>query len=570
MRHTSHILLVLLVLGSCEHALSGCLYTDSVWASLKKSRQRELLEEADIAHMTARCFPAYFARVIESHRLATDTTESPIHSLREFCAARNGFDRYLLGVVAGMSLPGVRTRDVLDLWERYNGRMRGALAKLEDRGDFRAADSLYEAFHQLGVLDFHDLLKWAQARGVLRDYVGASGILCVAARQNPRLAEVARSRFLEQLKEADDSALRRASLNAYENCAIGLPGSDTLAECTWLSRAYGHFSLYDDEVRVIVDYRNSLPDAAQRLLALARRRFSRRLYADAIAPARAAWELSGNRDLTRESVVILSHSYAQVGPRDSALIWVQEADLNSDRSLSSAVALYQEAGLLRKADSLIRRMHITFARDTLTIRQEIFSGKPAGAQEHANALIQGTTVTGLRREARLWQIRLAVFGGDIEATARAIDSLVFAAGWAHAHEVLGYRLAMELLQSYPQAFAQWGRIRCAAFTGRFLEVETGLHADRWPANVGAFLAEALVEALMHAGLFEQAYAVLAEVRSDSLTPRLLFYKARIEFAGGRLDSARKLLETIVLDKSGGVFTRKARMYLLGLEEAATM
>ena len=185
---------------------------------------------------------------------------------------------------------------------------------------------------------------------------------------------------------------------------------DTLGFKQWISGTYDRFGLYDEEVDVLVSLDSKNYPSARELLETARQRFSQRLFSYVIRPAKQAFARSATASQKALCALLLYQSYAQTEKNDSAAMWLAGVPLAQEPYKAEAVAFFQRSRYLGKADSLIKTLSPSFMRDTLTIRQMLFSGDLRGAADAAERTFQtwgGDKGDG--NEALLWRIRTLIF-----------------------------------------------------------------------------------------------------------------------------------------------------------------
>ena len=239
----------------------------------------------------------------------------------------------------------------------------------------------------------------------------------------------------------------------------------------------------------------------------------------------------------------------------------------------NAVVLYQEAGLFGKANDIITTLKTSVSRDTLTIRQLLFEGKI----ENARSFIIKCSKAGHWQSARLdnflWKIRTGVFSGilnDAGVYIDSINSIGIPPSWHYAKEILIYRMALQRLGVNQPAFAYWGQLRYFAFIKKPQNMIDGFNKDKWSLNIREYFAASLVEALIANKLYEKAHYVLGLVPELHESQQINYFRALVSFKLGYLEKAKNLFENIILTDPDGVFSHKARIYLLKVNEPQSM
>jgi hypothetical protein len=255
----------------------------------------------------------------------------------------------------------------------------------------------------------------------------------------------------------------------------------------------------------------------------------------------------------------------ETGQPDSAVAWFPRASIKDMRIIGRAVTMYQSAGLLTRADSLINLMGSSVARDTLMIRQMIFKGKP----DEARSLAAGNTIkkhwAGVRSERWLWMTRVNVFNGELAAAAACIDSAGFDADWHAAREMLEHRYASAVFMSAPELFGAWGKMMLAAYQGHPETIADTIASLNPEKSVREYMLAALARALLDAGMYDRCTQVISGKSGTEPSYRLILLCAEACIMQGKNEEAVRMLENIVLECPDDIFSDKARMYLLGLD-----
>ncbi len=451
--------------------------------------------------------------------------------------------------------PGL-PRGVLSLWEKKNGAIRPAIAGEEARGGFARADSLFEAFDRGTILSAADLMQWAHFREIVYGYGPPAVLYGRALGADPGKADLVYWKLSVWLENAPPDSLAFA-LRIFEKSALRVPKLDTIGLLDRLAELYGRHGRYDAEAEVLLSVPETRSHFSKLLCDVAGRLVSRRLYANAIAPAVAAYACGENQVKTA-AAGIACRAYEGLQMPDSALVWLSRAGSSAESRIET-ITLYQETGKLAQTAALIQGLPPTFARDTLGLRQRLFEGDTAGAAE---AVGKGVAWAQRPDETMLWSARTLLFRGDIDRLSRLWDSTSPDPSWKSAQEILRDRLIVHQLGSSNNELAAWSRIEYNLFIGRPEIAEDQL--SRVQGEGGIPLLLRIVEDQLGRGRNATAEALFEKEGDTVDSPEYLYLRAetllRIGAEGNR-ERAQSLLRRIIRNYPGDVFSEKARVLL---------
>jgi hypothetical protein len=293
---------------------------------------------------------------------------------------------------------------------------------------------------------------------------------------------------------------------------------------------------------------------------LAGRHFSSRRFDQAVKAARIAYDKSAAVEFKSFYAAILYQSYDRLGKRDSALIWLNKASLASPAQRVQAAALYQNAGLFEKADSLMRTLPQTADRDTLELRSLLFAGKTDSAAAAAGRIANGHHLA--KHEMTFWMLRISLYKKDIERTGSLLDSLSFDPGWVYAPEALLYQYYYERLKDDQAAFEDWAGIEYALYRNQTDKAASLIASERYAPRAAQILIFRAATALVAQGQLSQANRLLAFIKPDQAIPEQMYLCAEVLLKQGEIKPARTLLEQIILAHPRDIFSSRARMLLL--------
>jgi hypothetical protein len=151
-----------------------------------------------------------------------------------------------------------------------------------------------------------------------------------------------------------------------------------------------------------------------------------------------------------------------------------------------------------------------------------------------------------------------------------LDSATIAPSHPHAREILHYRYAVKLLGPDPAAFSFWGKVEHARYTDEVARVAATLDLSPFSAKVRGFFAALLARELLARRLPEPVPGVLDQVPDEEQTPRLRYFRAEALVALGQIERARTILEQLIVDSPGDIYSSKARIYLMHMSRETGM
>jgi hypothetical protein len=434
-------------------------------------------------------------------------------------------------------------------------RVRG-LAGLE-QGNLAEADSLLSLADSAGGLDALDYLAWMSAKAALARYYDAGVLCCKAGAREPGLAAMACTRFFEIIKDKPVET-RRLALTAYRQCALARDRCDTLRIKQWLSRAYGSYSMFTEETDLLRDLDTPHFPSGREFLNVARERFGMGFVAEAVVPAMEAFRRCPAAAEKSLAATIVYQCYLRIGKSADAALWLPRTELSDPRFRAQAVGFLQRAGLLDRADSLAAGLPPSVSRDTLAVRQALFTGNLMRAADLSAA------IRGDRDAAAIWKIRTSVFSGRADTLEGWIDTLTVRPGWEYGREILAYRYKLELLKDSPEACGDFGAAEYALWLGQPKRAATTPLAAFAPM-ARQMLACDVVAALLEKNLADDAAKTVSQIPPDQSGPELTFYRGDILIRQGSIAEGSKVLEQLMLSHPGDVFAIKAKLILAHLE-----
>jgi len=596
------LLMATLCIGAMSTAIAQTPSTTCAdapnWTELTGSQRKDAINQTfkQRDHLSDECFSAMVSSIYSADRKLLADSFGVIFSSR---AAKGSFSQELLfslfknnRLVSDKNIWG----KIIDAWSSASVQpVYAVLAANSEGGKLPAADTLYSALDAAGRLDAHELLRFGRVKCLLGNYRAAALIYCRVIAEDKRL-ELAAFTPMGQLFADADSAVMAAALGDFERCAFSLPSADTALFRDKLAEMYNRGGLFEKEIALLSAFDIQSAPSGRKLADAARGHFTRRRYRYAAAGAAAAYARLEEKDQRTGIAFVAYQSYMQLGARDSALVWLRRAEAvgNKDARIQ-AVALNQETGHLDEAAALIDSLPASLSKDTLLVRQRLFSGE-AGKALNLIVASKSTSWVMSPRDRMLWRGRCMVFGGQVYEAAPVLDSIKFMASWHGSQEILRYRYWIQKLEDDQGALESWGKLEYLIYTGDLTAAYQYLQKTRLSGESGEMLAVRLARALSASARFQEALETLELVDKgntsgvsggvdyginlnlgdkggkggkdgkdgkgkDVRTPEYLYFKAEMLKESGRHDDARVVANKILVDYPADIFAQKARILL---------
>jgi hypothetical protein len=207
-------------------------------------------------------------------------------------------------------------------------------------------------------------------------------------------------------------------------------------------------------------------------------------------------------------------------------------------------------------------------RDTLSIRQSLFGRDVKAAADRALRVFVGAAPGDERSGAMLWRIRTLVFSGNLGAARELLDSIDFSASMKDADEILADKYAVFALQSDPSAWGEFAEAAFAAWAGFSDMALASLMPSRFdnvsPRGKQLILSYGL-KTLIADKVYLQARKAVERLSREELSAENRYYYGDALVHSGEIEQGRRVFEELVLKFPADVFSGKARMALLALE-----
>jgi hypothetical protein len=429
-----------------------------------------------------------------------------------------------------------------------------------NKGSLAEGDSLLSVADSTGALSAVDCLRWLETKAVLSKYGDAARLCCKITAREPRLSAMACGRFMQMIEE-QSAAVKREALAVYRQCALSGPGCDTLRVKQWLSHAYATFALFVQQDSILVQLDTRKYPSAQDFLEAAQERFSQGFVADAVFPAKKAYNRLDNTAEKSLAATMVFQWYRSVLKPDSASFWLSRASLSDERFKVAAVAFLQSAGMLDRADSLMATLRSSVSRDTLMLRRMLFAGEAKGAYAKAGSLVLSHDA------AVVWKMRTALFCGNGADLYGWIDTVSFSPASEWGEEIMSYRYRLEVIASasVPQAMRDFCALSYALWCGK-PDKAAAIRLTAYPREVRDLLVCDIVKAFIQEKRFGEAGKTAAASGPDSAGPELRYYYADALIQQGYLDEGAAMLEQLLLANPNDVFSGRSRILLESLKK----
>jgi len=549
-----------LIAAGAAAAAAPCAFDDAAWNAARPAERKALLLDPPLQQVSDSCVISYVRRMGAYNDFLNDSAPNVILKSR-----LTAWKRWNLPFLASLSRAlksegaGVWAA-VCGAWEQANGPMRPGADRLFDKGRFDEADILFTVFERAGKLDPYDYVRWSECKVILGDYEPAAQLLCAALTDGPRLSAFVQGQLQRVLRDAEPAQARRA-LSAFYACALNVSGTDTLALVQWLVRTASLHGFTGEQLHA-VNASGLAPEIRGRLLLeIASRQFSLRRFDDVRGAASAAWTMLPDGADRRFCASMLSQACVETGRSDSALVWLDRSGRSgADARILSAV-LYQDAGLLIKADSVVRSLPPGRGRDTLEVRQALLQGDTGSAWRVAAGLRDKREWQTNRLEAGLWLMRTALFARKGDRLQDILDSVTFVPSWNHAAELLKYRYRFERLKNDPQALDAWGAVEYALYTGDREKARAMIDTGGIGRDAAQLLIVLLAREHLSHGEPAQAVGLIRRLEPQTAGAEETYYCGEGLFMLGEFGEARKVLEQVIMLFPDSIYSSRARVLI---------
>jgi hypothetical protein len=435
----------------------------------------------------------------------------------------------------------------------YKYSVRNDAIQNFETGNITVADSLFNIADSLDMLNANDISKWVQIKFLLKEYKDIANICCKALTKEPDIEYYINNNLYENLKD-QPVEIKKLILSSYEICIFNRKKCDTIKTFLWLYNTYGSFAMFDEQTNIIKTYEKKIPHVAEYYLSMAKTRFLNGFIEKAIIPAIEAFtktdSLSEQKSL---AAMIVYECYKILGKNNDALFWLSKASFNDIKSKINAITFFQEAQYLNKADSIINTLSPGISKDTLLIRQALFSQNVSLALNILNTIKDYNS--GL-----IWKLRIFTFSGRIKDILEWVDTVSFSSFWSYASEFLSYRYKFNIIKEDPSSFKDFGTIQYEIWLNR-PEKAISLIKKDFSSSIKMLIACDVCRALYKKQLYSDALKIIYMFELSDLSPELSFILGDILIKQGETNKGIKILEDIIINYPSDVFSYKAKKIL---------
>lgn len=447
---------------------------------------------------------------------------------------------------------------IFELFMKKNGSVYETVTSLISRGQSRLADSMFVLFNESGMVGPYETLRWIKVKSILGEYGTVASLACRTLSEKNSLIPSALNQLSIVLEEMPLDTADRV-IKSFISCWAERPESDTVMLRTWAAQKYDQLGMYEREVQTLTLLETKLSSVTEELIEIARHCFENRNFTSAIFAAREAYKRLQNGDLKNSTASLIYNSFNETGLKDSALLWMSRVKLQSAQEKIRAVSLLQESGQFKRSRECIDSLSPSLSKDTLGLRQFLFTGDKKSADDLA--FRSGSFLSKSRQDAAVWQARTLLFSSSEERLKSLLDSIVIDPSWRGAGELVNYRYWLKRLENSDEALAAWMQIEYNCFIGhpeKGCELILNGKIDtesRWR------LAIRVSEALLKKNMIAECSKLLENCREGESSAEFLFCKSETLLKLGDFNGARKILQHIIMDFPGDIFSSKARLVL---------
>ncbi|MBN2035914.1 MAG: hypothetical protein JW768_04155 [Chitinispirillaceae bacterium] len=454
-------------------------------------------------------------------------------------------------------------RRISSLWEKNNQPFPVAVAQLTEAGAQEQADSLFSAFDRCKSLHPDLLLRWAEIKEVRGHYSSVASLHCRAVSELPRIIDLSRNRLSQIFQHAPRDSVRRV-LGLVRRCFFSARGIDTMRLQLWMADWYARIGCDKEEIALLRAFPSTSNKLISRLWDMANREYRSRAYGSAVSAAKKVYEKAPHTALKSQAAGLLRDAYRALNINDSAVVWLERSDLTNDRARTDAAELYHLTGRLVEAERIIKAIRPSFSRDTMEVRQLLFSGD---TKEAANRVAKGGRRWNERHyEACKWKIRTLMFHGARNELSEYLDTVFIDPSRDDAEELLGYRYYLKLFSRFPAQQQIWFRMEYDFYTGHPERAMKRLSGQELEEEVRGALLLRILGQLRKQGRTTLMAQVFEEQREISYSPEYRYLWAETLLKMGETSRSRNLLLLLLRDFPATVFAEKARILLSTLTD----
>jgi tetratricopeptide (TPR) repeat protein len=447
---------------------------------------------------------------------------------------------------------------IFELFRKKNGSVYETATSLISKGQSRLADSIFILFNESGMVGPYETLRWIKVKMILGEYGAVASLACRTLSAEATLIPAALNQLSIVLEEMPPDTADRV-IKSFVKCWVQRPGSDTVALRSWASDKYDELGMYDREVQVLISLETKFSSVTEELIEIARRCFENRQFTNVILPAREAYKRLPEGEHKNYVASLVYNSFNEIGLRDSAFIWMSRVKQWSIPERTRAASLFQESGQFQKSQNCIDSLSPSLSKDTLSIRQLLFTGDKKKADELAFRSV--SLLSKSRQDAAVWRARTLLFSSSAERLRTLLDSVLIDPSWRCAGELLSYRYWIRRLENSDESLAAWMQIEYNCFIGKPEKGSEIILNGKLDKDSRWRLAIRVSEALLGKNRITESRKLLDGCSEGETSAEFLFCKSETLLRSGDYEGARRILQHIIMDFPDDIFSSKARLVL---------
>lgn len=550
MRFTILYLPALLLLG-VNGATAPCSSFQAVEKIIADAQRDKKTDLTALPGETGLC-----SLLVSCHTGASKTVElisayGRVHKISDtllFCAFRNPTLREDRSFFAAL----------YQAWKRANDPPLRSINEYRMRSDAAKVDTLCMIIDREEQLNAYALLQWMDAKHVLDDYNPVPRLVCRIIAERVALTDLALNQFEIILEELEPSVCDTLLKNFRQCLHDEAPHADTAALHSWIIHKYAQKGMFGRQIETLLDMEKSPRLRCEKLCLVTQDLIDQRLYREAEFAARAALKHAQSDKERRNVARLLFRSFINRNRLDSAVVWLERTDPESDRDIMDAVIVYQGTGKHEKAARLIGSMPESLSRDTLRLRHLLLTD--SGAAALTFVADERTRLGRMKPVRRLWHIRVTLYCAPQDQCLTLLDSMKVGPSDPFATEIMDIRFWLMLLADNPEALAKFRQIEYTLFKGGYDNASKLLRDAAMERRIAWRLAVRIAGRQIEASLPSLAVATLRSVEADD-EPGYLYELANALWLSGDNRTAKELLERLLLEFPADIHTGRARILL---------
>jgi hypothetical protein len=214
---------------------------------------------------------------------------------------------------------------------------------------------------------------------------------------------------------------------------------------------------------------------------------------------------------------------------------------------------------------MIGSLRKSFSRDTLEIRQRLYSGDARGGLDCAAGL--GRQWSDRPADITLWRIRCMLFCGVTDGFGAILDSATVDPSRESGRELIDYRYYWNMFSRSKDVLDVWKKIEYDLYIGQADRASERMLGIALPKEMHTAILLRLLRELKargHTALLLRQFSVQSDI---PVAPEYVYLHAETLLASGREKAeVEELLLRLIREFPTDVFSQKARILLARLHE----